>query len=225
MCRKLPAEHLILETLRRFSFTVRQYGTMKDGYMPLDKLETATSNLHYGTLVIFTNNPNKMDDFRGQLPQEIKLKRHDIDEKTMHISWAEAAKALEVLEFNCHISETNKGQGLNMEERIISLTKKGLQAYNTDYYIKEQAKTLHEKTLYIFGRAAIAAAFLSLGISIASAVIDYLEYKKEDTVTIKTEVKLPQSENTETQYKKPHTIPTPKNQSDIKNADTSDPKR
>jgi hypothetical protein len=226
MCKTAPIEHLLLATLRRFSLTIRQWGTIKDGYMPLDKLETATSQLHYGTLVIFTNDHSRMEQWIGAMPKDINLKRHDIEEKDMKFSWREAATALEILEFNGHIKETSKGTGLNMEERLISLTKEGLQAYNTEYYIKDRAKTRYENTLYTFGIAAIVAAFFSLIIALAAVGINWLQYKKNDDKVSRPELELLlRSKQMPPTQKSLYTTPTTKSPLKPIKADSCKPQR
>lgn len=139
-------EHEVLRTLRRFGLTITQTGNDTDGYDPFDKFQIGTAFLHYGTLVDLMFNPTKYSG-QGMVGfHNIKTKRHEVN--ISQDSWIKAAKAIEVLEMNNHVKDDTTGSYMEISERKILLTKEGLMALNTDYYIKEFKRDKYQDEIH-----------------------------------------------------------------------------
>lgn len=139
-------EHEVLKTLRRFGLTITQSGNDTDGYDPFDKFQLGTAFLHYGTLVDLMFHPTKYNGHRIVGFQNIKTKRHEVN--IPPDTWIKAAKAIEVLEMNNHVKDETTGSYMEISERKIFLTKEGLMALNTDYYIKEFKRAKYQDEIH-----------------------------------------------------------------------------
>ena len=102
-------------------------------------------------------------------------------------AWEDIAKAVEILEFNKHVNDVTVGSYIDMTEREIKLTKEGLIAFDTDFYVKESQKEKDSKLLLnstlateqaarITGRATVKLYYATMAIVAVSLVIGVIPY-------------------------------------------------
>lgn len=172
-------EHEILRVLKNSALKVTQQGSEKEGYIPFDKLLVGTARLHYGTLVALLNENdiNTQNQF-GYM--NINLKRDEI--KITKYDWSEVAESLQILEVNGHIKEEPEQEYFDIYKRVIVLTKTGLHAYITQFYLKiKTSEKLQEslaKSTLKTNQTVKIISILSLIVSISSVCVAYMDYIK-----------------------------------------------
>jgi hypothetical protein len=180
-------QHEILRTLRRVGMTVTAHGSEEKGYNALYKFQEASAYLQFGMLGALVNDFDRYK-FRPNQPTffpQMKIKREEVE--TTKYTWEDIAKAVEILEFNKYVKDETTGSYIGTEEREIHLTKEGLIAFNTDFYIKESQKekdsrlllnsTLAtEKAARVTGQATVRLYYATLAIVLVTLVVGILPY-------------------------------------------------
>lgn len=158
-------EHQILATLVQYSLSVGGVGNGKGETIPIDKFLLSTSILHYGTLVALLNK-NKVVPVSSIGFRETNLTKEAVIIKKY--TWIQISISLEILHYGRFIKDSFNKDDLESSERIISLTKKGLIAFNTKYFIHKKREDMYKDNLMLYSIATIittllAALFAALG--------------------------------------------------------------
>ena len=140
--------HEILETLRRSGLSIRSVETEEKGHTPFYEFSLPSARLHFGTLVALLNDPNK---YRGD-PQRI-VYLHTIsatieDVKITKYEWVQVSEAIEALVVSEEVRKEVKGDWLEPETKIITLTAKGLGSLNLKKYLKKYQKERNAEILF-----------------------------------------------------------------------------
>jgi hypothetical protein len=176
--------HEILGTLRNIGLTITASGTEEKGHIPIYEFQIPTARLHFGTLVGLLNNPENFKPEPGQILYLSNLKTTKEQVTETRYTWYEVAIAVATLEANEEITMELEGKWLDLEGKIIQMTKAGFISLNTKKYLKLYQKERDEKIaqdsitstnywMKVFtGVIAISAAI--------TLVFQIITYKKED---------------------------------------------
>jgi hypothetical protein len=180
-------QHEILRTLRKVGMTVTAHGSEEKGYNALYKFQEGSASLQFGMLGALVNDFARYK-FRPNQPTffpQMRIKREEV-EMTIY-AWEDIAKAVEILEFNKHVNDVTVGSYIDMTEREIRLTKEGLIAFDTDFYVKESQKEKDSKLLLnstlateraarTTGQATINLYYATIAIVVVTLVVGLIPY-------------------------------------------------
>lgn len=142
-------QHEILGVLKRIALKVRAHGSEADGYIAINKLMPETAILQFGMLVALLNDYDKHivgSPGEPTFPNQRKIKREQINDNKY--SFEDVAMAIETLEFNDEIKDIGQGAWIDIVDRQIQLTRKGVVSYNTQVYLKaDMADSIVDSTL------------------------------------------------------------------------------
>ena len=134
-------QHEILETLVSKGVTIKSNGSDATGYILIDKFIFASAHLAYGKLLAKVNGQEV--DSESFSSTSLKVEQIIVSK----YSRVDFMIAIQILEFNGHIKDNFQDYYRPNFERVISLTEKGLIAFNTKYYIKESDKEKYAEIL------------------------------------------------------------------------------
>lgn len=137
--------HEILATLRGIGLTITASGTEEKGHIPIYEFQIPTARLHFGTLVGLLNNPENFKPEPGQIQYLSNLKTTKEQVTEIKYTWYDVAVAVSTLEASDEITMEIQGQWLDLEGKIVQMTKTGFISLNTKKYLKVYQDERNEK--------------------------------------------------------------------------------
>jgi hypothetical protein len=177
--------HEILATLRGIGLTITASGSEVKGHVPIYEFQIPTARLHFGTLVGLLNNPENFKPEPGQILYLMNLKTTKEQVTGTKYNWYEVATAVSTLEANGDVTMELEGAGLELEGKIVQMTKAGFISLNTKKYLKQYQQERNEEIAQksIISTNYWMKAFTGV-IAISAAItliFQIITYKAEDT--------------------------------------------
>ncbi len=174
--RKRVIEHEILQVFRKRLLVITGPGFFNGSIIPLDIILLDTSNLHYGALADMLNSPEKYKPEKGKVSnyKDKIVRKEEVAE--LKYTWKEISRAVEILIYNEDILDQTPANVIDSPNRILKLTKKGLQSLNTEYYIQLNTENKYKRKQGYFSRIQLLSSITSLVVAGVAVGISFLNY-------------------------------------------------
>src|SRR5579862_560104 len=141
--------HEILNTLCSVGLNITASGSEAQGYDPFYEFQVRTARLHFGTLVLLLNEPDKLKpSATGEINywQNMITKRENVT--ISKYDWKEVAGAVDSLMASGDVKKEIHGQFLEPGAKIIVLTDEGFASFNSKKYLTKYQKERNAQILF-----------------------------------------------------------------------------
>jgi hypothetical protein len=208
-------QHEILGVLKRIAMKITAHGSQAEGMTAIHKIIPESAILQFGVLVALVNNSDKYNTpppGQSTFPNQWKFKREQVEDNKY--SFDDVATAVETLEFNEDVKDLSGTGALNLEDRQIQITKKGIVSFNTQFYLKaDLADAINESALSTnravqrTAKATVLLFWATLLVVLATvlpAVISYLTDARIDGLKAQNQLLIRENDSLRRQLQPPH---------------------